>query len=339
MSIHGAINPTTSPRAAGPGAVVAPADGGPRDARPGKAPALSVRDLSKSYKAGVAGCHAHIGAVRRATFDVEPGEMFGIVGPVGAGKSTLLLCMAGLLRPDAGTVAWFGQHADPAGRPPGVVYVPERATHYGFMTVREAIEHHALLRDGTIGACDHDSIAAAMAGSALERFATTRIADLPWSVGPQLSIAQALAARPRVLLLDETLSGLAAPARRDIVATLRRLAVGGAAVVIAARTLDALDGVPSRVALMVGGCVSPPVEPSTLVPSVALELTIAVPATGNAVVSSRVAEGSWERRVVRVPLEGTTPEAILSRCRSCGIRVEGSRVVPEEPGSYHAPLE
>ena len=338
MSIHGAIPSTSSPRAAGPGAVGAASDDGLLPVSPGTPPAVSIRDLARSYRAGIAGCSVHVEAVRAATLDIEAGATVGIVGPVGAGKSTLLLCMAGLLRPDRGTLAWFGRVADDAGRPPGVVYVPERATHYGFMTVREAIEHHVLLRDGSVTAGGEDTVAAAVSGAGLDGVADARIGELPWRVGPQLSVAQALAGRPRVLMLDETLSGLGPSARRHIVATLRTLALHGTAIVAAAATLEGLGGLASRVATMVDGCVSPLSEPSSLSPPPALELTVLVPAAGGRAPGSRVAEGTWERRVVRIPLEDTTPEAILSRCRACGIRVEGSRVVSDASAAHPPPM-
>ena len=338
MSIHGAIPSTSSPRAGdGPGTVAIASASARRRASARILPALSLRNLSRSYRAGIAGCSAHIEAVRAATFDVEAGEILGIVGPAGAGKSTLLLCMAGLLQPDAGTVAWFGRRADDAGRPPGVTYVPERAAHYGFMTVREAIEHHVLLRSGAVSACDHDSIAAAISGAGLDAFAETRIADLPWRVGSQLSIAQAIAGRPRVLLLDETLSQLTVPARREIIATLHGFSLRGTAIVIAATTGAGLEGFVSRIALMTDGNVSAPAEPSRLFSPSALELTILAPANAGPTSGARVAEASWERQVLRIPLDDTTPEAILSRCRSCGIRVEGSRVVRGEPRTHFPP--
>ena len=295
----------------------------------GAVPAVSVRGLVKTYRAGISGCSARVEALRAADLDIETGGLLGIVGPPRAGTSTLMLCIAGLLRPDAGSIAWFGRTGDGAGRPPGVVYVPERAIHYGFMTVREAVEYHAILRAGEATAGEAE-ITEALASTDLLELATVRIADLPWSAGPLLSIAQALVGEPRIIILDETLSGLQASPRRRVVARLHALAAKGVTIVAAARTAAVLEGLASRIVVVIDGRVSAPVDLSVFHGPSLLEITVAPPGLPRAERGSRVAEGAWDRQVVRIPLDGTTAEAILARCRSCGIEVEASRVVPAD---------
>lgn len=326
MSIHGAHPSTTSPRATSPGAVGrAPDRAAERDS--GAHPvAISVRGLVKTYHAGIAGCSARVDALRGCDLDIEAGSVLGLLGPPGAGKSTLLLCIAGLLKPDAGRIEWFGRPSDHVGRPPGIAYVPERAAHYGFMTVREAVEYHAVLRDGA-GRASDESVNRALSSTGLHDLAAIRIAELPWSARPQLSIAQSLVGAPRVLILDETLSGLAPVARRALSDTLRALASSGTAVVVAADRFEVLDGLAPRVALVVGGRVLPVDDAARLRRTSMLELIVATPAVSRRLFDARVAEDEWNREVVRVSLDGTTPEAVLARCRACGIRIEGSRVV------------
>ena len=326
MSIHGAQPSTSSPRAARPGAV-APGASALHATADRSVPAVSVRGLTKTYRAGIIGCSARVEALRGADLDIEAGAVLGIVGPPGAGKSTLMLCMAGLLRPDAGSIVWFGRTADVAGRPPRIVYVPERAIHYGFMTVREAVEYHAILRDGA-GKAGETEITEALASTDLLDLAAVRIADVPWSAGPLLSIAQALVGEPRIVLLDETLCGLQASSRRRIIERLHELAASGVTIVAAARTAAVLDGLTSRILVVVDGRVSGPVDLSVLQGPSLLELIVATPGRAAAERGSRVAEGVRDRQVVRIPLDGTTAEAVLARCRACGIQVEASRVVP-----------
>src|SRR5688500_7770645 len=169
--------------------------------------ALTARSLAKSYHAGIAGCSARVDALRGADLEVRTGEAFGIIGPVGAGKSTLMLCLAGLLRPDAGTISWFGREADVGGRPPGIAYASNRPAHHALMSVREAVEYQSTLR----------GIPVTERGAAVERSLTaTGLADrgevavtaLPRGDRSRLALAQAIVARPRILLLDDTLSGL-----------------------------------------------------------------------------------------------------------------------------------
>ena len=70
--------------------------------------ALVIRGLRKSFLAGVQGCHARATVLNGVDVDVRAGEIVGVSGAVGSGKTTLLLCMAGLLRPDAGTIQVCG---------------------------------------------------------------------------------------------------------------------------------------------------------------------------------------------------------------------------------------
>jgi ABC-type sulfate/molybdate transport systems ATPase subunit len=70
--------------------------------------ALGIRGLRKSFLAGVQGCHARANVLNGIDLDVRAGEIVGVCGAVGSGKTTLLLCVAGLLRPDAGTVQVCG---------------------------------------------------------------------------------------------------------------------------------------------------------------------------------------------------------------------------------------
>lgn len=315
----------TPPRAASPGGR-APA-GEPALSTSGPVSiALSARSLTKSYHAGVSGCSARVDALRGVDLDVAEGEALGIVGPVGAGKSTLLLCLAGMVNPDIGAITWFGRDANEAGRPPGIVYVPHRPTPYAFMSVREAIEYHCTLRG--VSAADRAAVVQeALDAVGLSAESRTAVGGLTRSSTARLSLAQALVGRPRILLLDDTLSGLEPAARRETAAIVRTLLGHGLTLVIAANELDAIDTIVSRVAVMLDGRIATIVEPGALRRSRVIELTVATPALARRIFGARVAEVGWDRHVLRLPLDGTSAEAILARCQACGIRVERSRVV------------
>lgn len=76
--------------------------------RPNECGGLVVRGLRKSFLAGVQGCHARARVLHDVDIDVRAGEIVGICGAMGSGKTTLLLCLAGLLKPDAGRIAVCG---------------------------------------------------------------------------------------------------------------------------------------------------------------------------------------------------------------------------------------
>jgi len=72
---------------------------------------LSITSLSKSFRAGAAGCSARVSVLRTLDIALWPGEIVALEGARGSGRSTLLACAAGLLRPDAGTILWLGARA------------------------------------------------------------------------------------------------------------------------------------------------------------------------------------------------------------------------------------
>jgi ABC-type multidrug transport system ATPase subunit len=103
-------------------------------------PVVEVRELSKSY--------GSIRAIDRISFDVQPGQAVALLGPNGSGKTTTLRSVAGLLRPDSGTIRVCGvdlrreyrrarQHFS---------YLPQHASFPANVTVREVVEFHAKLR-------------------------------------------------------------------------------------------------------------------------------------------------------------------------------------------------
>ncbi|MFL5291088.1 MAG: ABC transporter ATP-binding protein [Myxococcales bacterium] len=164
---------------------------------------LEVRDLTVAY--------GHVQAVRGISLSVQDGQIVTLIGPNGAGKSSTLNAIAGLVRPQRGTVLLAGK--DVAGLPAhraardGIVLVPEGRAILQRMTVEENLRLAAEMRGGR-------GISAAVAVQ-LENFPSlARRRAVPagqMSGGEQqmLAVARALLQKPRILLLDEPSMGLA----------------------------------------------------------------------------------------------------------------------------------
>ncbi|MFL5376810.1 MAG: ABC transporter ATP-binding protein [Myxococcales bacterium] len=164
---------------------------------------LEVRDLTVAY--------GHVQAVRGISLSVQDGQIVTLIGPNGAGKSSTLNAIAGLVRPQRGTVLLEGK--DMAGLPAhraardGIVLVPEGRAILQRMTVEENLRLAAEMRGGR-------GVSAAVAVQ-LENFPSlARRRAVPagqMSGGEQqmLAVARALLQKPRILLLDEPSMGLA----------------------------------------------------------------------------------------------------------------------------------
>jgi branched-chain amino acid transport system ATP-binding protein len=172
---------------------------------------LEVESLDVSY-AGVA-------AVRAVGFTVAAGEIVGLVGPNGAGKSTTLHAIMGMVAAERGAVRLDGR--DLRGLPPekiarsGIALVPEGRRIYADFTVEEN------LRLGLVGRADRDGAEADLEWihelfPIVHEFRKRHAGSLSGGQQQQLAIARALAAGPRVLLLDEPSLGLA-PKLVDVV--------------------------------------------------------------------------------------------------------------------------
>jgi branched-chain amino acid transport system ATP-binding protein len=187
--------------------------------------ALEVRALAKSF-----------GGLRVSadvSFAVEAGERRLIIGPNGAGKTTLFNLIAGELRPDSGTVHFFGQD---------ITAVPaSRRAHLGLARTYQIITlfpRDTLLRNVTLALLGlsplrwnpmaklaSQSAVLAKAREALTRVSLEGIADRPlaetsYGERRRVEIAMALAQRPKVLLLDEPFAGLSIPERREVLSLL-----------------------------------------------------------------------------------------------------------------------
>lgn len=215
------------------------------------AAALSTHQLVKHYRAGQRGRFDIVRALDGVTLHVDEGEIVGLAGARGAGKSTFLLCAAGLVRPDAGSIRWFGARVHSPAIPPGISYVPQRSSYYSFLTVREALEYYATLHD--LDTHERSNrVDRAVREVALADHATRRVGCLAPALLKRLGLAQALIGAPRLLLLDETLDGDLTGCL-EVRRLLRRLSERGTAVLVAADDPARLSNIAHRIARISAG--------------------------------------------------------------------------------------
>lgn len=161
---------------------------------------------------------------------LERGMFLGLIGPNGSGKTTLLKIALGLLRPERGTVRWFGR---PLVRPgqfgSRVAYVPQLRQAYVRpfpVTVRELVAAGRVPRRGLLrplNRADREAVDQALAAVGMYDRRDARLSDLSGGQQQRAFIARALAADAEVLLLDEPTSGVDAAAQERFYDLLGRL--------------------------------------------------------------------------------------------------------------------
>jgi len=237
-----------------------------------------------------------------------PGEIAGVVGPQAAGKSTLLRIAAGCIAPRAGEVRACG----PIG------FAPEAPVFPPVVTVREVLAYYARLHTTRLryAALVREALDIAGLGAAAElRASGLGKADLH-----RLAFAQAALGGRRVLLLDETLCGLDAFARRDLVSRIAHLAAAGVAVLITARDPAVLERLAARVLVLQGGRIVRAGTLASLLAERVLEVVLDAPPREPPPGFRITATG------LETPLNGRTAESALALCRAHRLAVRASRV-------------
>jgi ABC-type multidrug transport system ATPase subunit len=204
---------------------------------------LGVAHLTKRYGPKT--------AVNDVSFAVERGEIVGLLGPNGAGKSTTFMCLCGLVRPDAGTIAYDGVAL---GRDRGrtISLIPETPEVYPLLTVWEHLVFVARLCRLPAGWETRAQSLLAQLGMDGER--ATLGEALSKGMRQKTLIAATVLAGAPVLLLDEPLIGLDPRGQRELREIVRELRAGGTALMISTHQLDAAETLCDRVIVLKDGC-------------------------------------------------------------------------------------
>jgi manganese transport system ATP-binding protein len=181
-------------------------------------------------------------ALDGVSLSVERGTALGIVGPNGSGKSTLLKTVAGLIRPDAGSVRVFGDA--PNDLPPGAIgYVPQiEEVDFTFpVSVRDVVSMGRYPRLGPLApfrATDRRAVDDAIDALDLGAFANRHISELSGGQQQRVFVARAIAQAPNLLLLDEPTTGVDAATEDALLHIVRDLVAAGMPVLMTTHDLD-----------------------------------------------------------------------------------------------------
>jgi len=206
---------------------------------------ISIQGLSKQFGATV--------AVHNLSFDVNEGEVFGLIGPDGAGKTTTLRVIATAMLPTAGrvTVNNLDVAHDAEAVKQLIGYMPQRFALYPDLTVIENLNFFADLF-GAPRAERAALIARLLGFSRLTEFQTRLARNLSGGMQKKLALAATLMHRPRVLLLDEPTTGVDPVSRREFWDLLTEVHLQGVTIVISTPYLDEAERC-ARVGLMYRG--------------------------------------------------------------------------------------
>lgn len=208
--------------------------------------ALRLEGVTKRYGEKI--------AVDGISLTVKPGEMYALLGPNGAGKTTTLRMICGLLRPDAGQISAYGVDViqSPMDAKRLIAWAPDEPQLYDRLNPMEYLEFVAALWD-----CEPKS-ARALAQHLLERLGLwenrqQRCETFSRGMKQKTALAGALIHDPKLLLLDEPLTGLDAAAARLVKDMLAERLRAGGAIILTTHILDVAERMADRIGIIRAG--------------------------------------------------------------------------------------
>ena len=190
---------------------------------------ITVSNISKSY--------GKVTALTDISFDVKPGELFGLIGPDGAGKTTLFRILTTLLLADKGqaVVAGYDVLKEYKSIRNSVGYMPGRFSLYQDLTVEENLNFFATIFGTTIEE-NYDLIKDIYVQ--IEPFKTRRAGKLSGGMKQKLALSCALIHKPKVLFLDEPTTGVDPVSRKEFWEMLKRLQQKGITILVSTPYMD-----------------------------------------------------------------------------------------------------
>lgn len=206
--------------------------------------AVSIIDVVKHF--------GSLKALAGVSLEIEQGEFFGLLGPNGAGKTTLISSLAGLLRPDSGSLKVLGHDVvtdfREARRLLGVV--PQELVFDPFFNVRETLR----IQSGYFGIRKNDDwIDEILENLDLTSKAEVNMRRLSGGMKRRVLVAQALVHKPPVIVLDEPTAGVDVELRQGLWQFVRRLNGEGHTIILTTHYLEEAEALCGRIALMKQG--------------------------------------------------------------------------------------
>lgn len=193
-------------------------------------------------------------AVRGVNFDINPGEIFALIGPNSSGKTTIVKTVAGLLHPDGGmiTVGNFNTKRHPIESKRLVGYIPDEPAAWSGMTGEELLHFVGALY-GMSAPLRAERIRELLPLFALEGIAQDYFDNYSRGNKQKFSILAALLHEPKLLLIDEPIVGLDPESAAKAKTLFSQFARDGGAVLLVTHTLPVAQSVADRIGVLVGG--------------------------------------------------------------------------------------
>jgi ABC-2 type transport system ATP-binding protein len=211
-------------------------------------PAIETIALEKSYVTGFLRKTRRT-ALRPLTLTVEEGDVFGYLGPNGAGKTTTLKLLMGLIFPSRGTARILGHEVNDPAIKAQIGFLPEQPYFYDYLTARELLEYYAQLSGVPAKERSH-RVSEVLGRVGMAENAGTQLRKFSKGMLQRVGLAQAIVHDPRLIFLDEPMSGLDPIGRREVRDLIQSLKDEGKTIFFSTHILSDAEALCDRVAVL-----------------------------------------------------------------------------------------
>jgi len=215
------------------------------------ASAIEIENLTKDYPFGFLHLKKKT-SLEGLTMSVEDGEVFGFLGPNGAGKTTTIKLLVGLIFPTAGTARILGKSINDISMHRDIGYLPEQPYFYDYLTAAELLDYFARFHDFT-DADRRERVRRMLKKVGLETAGKIQLRKYSKGMLQRVGLAQAILHDPKVVILDEPMSGLDPVGRREVRDIILELKSAGTTVMFSTHILPDAEMLCDRVGVIVGG--------------------------------------------------------------------------------------
>jgi ABC-2 type transport system ATP-binding protein len=210
--------------------------------------AIEILDLEKSYQVGFWRKRAKV-ALRPLRLTIEEGEVFGFLGPNGAGKTTTLKLLMGLVFPTAGTARILGRDLDDPQVKSQIGFLPEQPYFYDHLTARELLNYYGQL-SGVPAKGRGARVEQMLDRVGLSDSAGVQLRKFSKGMLQRVGLAQAILHDPKLVFLDEPMSGLDPMGRREVRDMIQQLRHEGKTVFFSTHILSDAEALCDRVGVI-----------------------------------------------------------------------------------------
>ena len=246
--------------------------------------AIEIENLTKEYPYGFLHLKKKT-SLEGLTMQVETGEVFGLLGPNGAGKSTTIKLLMGLIFPTSGRARLLGKPTDDVEMHREIGYLPEQPNFYDYLTAAEVLDYFAKFFNFT-AAERKERVQRMLKKVGLETAGKIQLRKYSKGMLQRVGLAQAILHDPRLLVLDEPMSGLDPVGRREVRDIILELKHAGKTILFSTHILSDAEMLCDRVGVIVGGKLQGVGAPGEIVDITAQKMEILFAVAGGGLIGA-----------------------------------------------------